>query len=577
MDNYIKRLESVINPNTYNLNNYKEKIIDNNKKALNNNQSNYSSSQHPTNNNNGYSNFNFTNSNNMGYSDMTMTNGNNNNNNLGSSSLFGNKANVMTFNANSNNNNIMNENQNNNNTIANNVNLSNIPNLNSNNNTVEFQLNLDKNNLYSEENKKLIEEYIQRMGIKDLLESSSSNPNIINESKMRIYQKILEREGKLENPEDLLNSYAENEILNTQNLNNINSVSLHEQLQDNNNIKNNSNNNNVDMSDPIKKFKQPNPNQNSTFNNNNNNNYNYNNNNYNENNYNNNYSNSINHKQNFNVLINHNNNASMASNSRKGLELHNLNSQNTLNASKNLSVSPSHKYKQLSYASGASGENVSTEREKIHILNIKAMNYRHEVETLKKRINELSKVVEDQKEKILRIEKQKENDNKYLLKLENLLAAQSTAQPPSLNAFLNSSAAANLNNVSSLSNASQRNFTNGIFVELRKCSNLIVKDKNHNFTLNLTDQAEMKEFILNLMNEAQKLKAFQKQVFEISKNYDDINENMIDSIKTIQNIMDISSAKNIDDIEKKEIYCKLIIALIYSLLSYYLIFILSII
>lgn len=536
MDNYIKRLESVISPNTYNLNNYKEKILD--KKATNNRTE--PSAQYQT--GNGYSNFNFTNSN-FG----NMTNGTNPNlNSMGN--FLGNKANIMTFSTNPNNNNniipnnlnenIINDNDNNNFNNNPNINLSNIPNLNTNNNTVEFQLNLDKNNLHSEENKKLIEEYIQRMGIKDLLESASSNPNIINESKMRIYQKILEREGKLENPEDILNSYAEQEILNAQNLNNLNLHGAPELRESNNE---NNININSDFLNSTNKF-SPNLLQNSNLNSIQNNNDNLSKN-KNQNNLN-------NSKQNFNSISQHNHNASMTNNSRKGLELHNLNNQNALNASKNLSVSPSHKYKQLSCGSG---DNVSTEREKIHMLNIKAMNYRHEVETLKKRINELNKVIEDQKEKILRMEKQKENDNKYLIKLENLLASQSTGQP-SLNAFLNNSS--NLNNVSSLSNLSQRNFTNGIYVELRKCTNLIVKDKNNNFSLNLTDQAEMKEFVLNLMNEAQKLKAFQKQVFEISKNYDDINENMINSIKTIQNIMDISSAKNIDDIEKKEIYCK---------------------
>jgi len=518
MDNYIKRLESVISPNTYNLNNYKEKILD--KKGNNNKTESFNQYS----NNNGYSNFNFTNSN-LG----NTTNGNNPNfNNLGT--FFGNnKANIMTFNANSNNNNIITNNENyNSQNLANNNNLSNIPDLNTNSNTVEFQLNLDKNNLHSDENKKLIEEYIQRMGIKDLLESASSNPNIINESKMRIYQKILEREGKLENPEDILNSYAENEILNNaQNLNNLN---LHQQqkLENNNNSNNNfreANESDFLNTNNNKFYQNQNTNLNSINNNNNTNNYN---------------------NKNFNSIGNHNLNASITNQSRKGADL-----PNNPNTIKDLSVSPSNKHRQMSCGSG---DNVSTEREKIHMLNIKAMNYRHEVETLKKRINELNKVIEDQKEKILRTEKQKENDNKYLIKLENLLAAQSTGNP-SLSAFLNNSA--NLNNISSISNLSQRNFTNGIFVELRRCTNLILKDKSNNFSLNLTDPVEMKEFVLNLMNEAQKLKAFQKQVFDISLNYDDINENMINSIKTIQNIMDISSAKNIDDIEKKEIYCKL--------------------
>lgn len=491
MDSYLQRLENIISPNTYSLNNYREKIFN---KTSHDNRKTLISQGNFNNNITGINNFNYSSPNNN-FTSFTNTNANGNTfqNDFGQNTL--NKNNMMTFN-----------------------------NLNSNNmnsKSIEFQLNLDKNNINSEENKKLIEEYIQRMGIKDLMESASSNPNILNESKLRIYQKILEKEGKLENPEDIINTYSQNEILNPAAADFQNNLELLNNQNNNNyhgNINNVFNNHNTNPS-------TLNANMNLNSNNNNL------------------HSLSINN-------FNNPNDISIANSKKENSRLNNSN-----NVSKNLSLSPSRKYKQMM------SENVNTEREKIHLLNIKAMNYRHEVETLKKRICELNKTIEDQKEKILRMEKQKENDNKYLLKLENMLAAKSSGQP-SLHAFLNNSV--NVNNMSSLSNLSQRNFTNGLYVELKKCTNLIIQDKVNDFSMNLTDQNEMKDFILNLMNEAQKLKAFQKQVFDISRSYDDINDNIINSIKTIQNLMEISSVKTFDEMQKKEIYCKHIIFFLLS-------------
>ncbi len=157
MDNYIKRLERVISPNTYNINNYKEKIFDskgnNNRGDLTekiskqNNFNNMTNNQGFVNfNNNTNANFNSLNNRNNSYG----PNSNNSNDNSNQNTI-NNKNNIINFN-----NKFKNDN---NETVNNNI-----------NNPMEFQLNLNRNDLHSEENKKLIEEYIQRMGIKDILE-----------------------------------------------------------------------------------------------------------------------------------------------------------------------------------------------------------------------------------------------------------------------------------------------------------------------------------------------------------------------------------------------------------------------
>lgn len=221
-------------------------------------------------------------------------------------------------------------------------------------------------------------------------------------------------------------------------------------------------------------------------------------------------------------------------------------------------------------------EDDSNLREKVHMLNIKTMNYRYEVETLKNKITELNKKNEDQQAEITKMEKIRESNNKYLIKLEGLLASGGAGA----SAFLK----LNTTNTSKLNNSKILNFnpsTNlskceNLLVEFNKNNNLIIEDKSNNVTLNLTDRNDIKEFIYNMMVENQKLKIFQSQVFEISKKYDDINENMIDGMKQIQQYLNPQKeegqgafhAENLDDNSKKDIISRNIIFIKNFLISF---------
>ena len=68
-------------------------------------------------------------------------------------------------------------------------------------------------------------------------------------------------------------------------------------------------------------------------------------------------------------------------------------------------------------------------------------------------------------------------------------------------------------------------------------NNLVIEDRANQTVVNITDKNDLKELIANLIQENQKLKQFQNQVYEISRNYDDINQNMVEGIKNIQDIL----------------------------------------
>lgn len=314
------------------------------------------------------------------------------------------------------------------------------------------------NKMQTEEDKKLIEEYIQKMDVKEIIGGGDSMKKITAENRMKIYQKILENEG------------------------NINSMNNIEGLNINNNESNNNNNERYSVSSKV---------------------------------------------------------------------------------NKTYSLSPSRRQR-------FSENNIDevTMREKIHLLNIKNMNYRYEVESMKSKISELNKKIEEQQNDIAKLEKQKENNNKYLLKLENLLSVQGNERKSSFNFFNSGSiAGGNVNNVNSIGNSKSNSTKNAInlnsinnsqnqslhksdnlIVDFNKSNNLIIEDRTNNTFMNISDKGELKDFIANIIAENHKLKAFQSQVFEISKNYDNINENIVEGIKKIQTAM-MEEGRQIDSLD----------------------------
>lgn len=352
----------------------------------------------------------------------------------------------------------------------------------------EFLLELDKNNITSEENKKLLDEYLNKMGIRDLNDSSISTEN-----KLKIYQKILEKK-EINNPanvaEDFAHTYGSIELSGP--------IDLKEtKIRDN-----------KDTQSVISKTNKTN---------------------------------------------------------------------------KTYSLSPSRRIRMSgNFEENEINGNVGSLREKIHLLNIKNMNYRHEVESLKTKISELSKTIEEKSEMIEKLEKQKENSNRYLLKLEAMLAQNGTKEPQNYQSFIQHRPSQlnfsnnSINNfpTSPISKRRESNFIDYSPRKSTKTGFLSDGDKftygynsnygsNHSSHYN-TFHPNRDDIIANLVNENQKLKSFQNQVFEISKNYDDINENMVEGMKKIQQIINLNEIDKIDtqnfkqaDADKREINGKI--------------------
>jgi hypothetical protein len=173
----------------------------------------------------------------------------------------------------------------------------------------------------------------------------------------------------------------------------------------------------------------------------------------------------------------------------------------------------------------------SNDKERIHQLNIKNMNYRHEIETLKNNLNDVTKELEECRILVSRLEKQKDSDNKYLLKLEHMLENNKGQNGLTFRKYSNVS-------MSDISKISKKNCVCNDYYNIEyKNNTLIVEDKYNDNSIAISDKEELKQYILNTLTENRKLKDFQNQVFEISKNYDDINSTMLESIKSLQNTL----------------------------------------
>lgn len=146
-------------------------------------------------------------------------------------------------------------------------------------------------------------------------------------------------------------------------------------------------------------------------------------------------------------------------------------------------------------------------RKRLHDLNIKNMGYRQQIDVLNRKIEEQSRVIDNQKRVLEDNKKTIENNSKYLLKLESYL-------------------------VEAGKNKARERFTLNL---LGVSYNFSEECKDSNDKASFTvDKDKMRDMIVSLSNENNKLKTFQQKVIEISKQFDDINEHMLDSLRTIR-------------------------------------------
>lgn len=146
-------------------------------------------------------------------------------------------------------------------------------------------------------------------------------------------------------------------------------------------------------------------------------------------------------------------------------------------------------------------------RGKVHQLNVKNMAYRQQIDALNRKVEEQARTIDSQRRTIEEYQVIIENNSRYLLKLESYL-------------------------VEAGKNKARERFTLnllGVSSEFAKeC-----KDQAGKASFSV-EKINLKELVVSLANENQKLKDFQTKVIELSKQYDEVNDQMVDSLKFLK-------------------------------------------
>lgn len=170
-------------------------------------------------------------------------------------------------------------------------------------------------------------------------------------------------------------------------------------------------------------------------------------------------------------------------------------------------------------------------------LQYKSMNYRHEIEVGKNRIAELEKILENKNQEISKLLREKEHMSSYLIKLESVMRRKTdTNTQGTTETFKDSPTIEN----------TKDNVEDGDKFEAFNAHNLTINITGASPTITMIDgeghknvitrKRDMMKFLNKIYRENQSLKNFQNQVFMLSKTYDDINNNLAESISGFQEI-----------------------------------------
>ena len=180
----------------------------------------------------------------------------------------------------------------------------------------------------------------------------------------------------------------------------------------------------------------------------------------------------------------------------------------------------------------------------------KNMKFKKEKEEAHKKEDELQKEIIGKQEKMSKIEKEKEDLSKYLLKLEKVAQGKGIGEQTQDAEVMTFSEKDN----SPENNKKYEAFdSQSLTINISGGSPNIVMEDEKNDKIIILSKKDLMKYLNKLYKENQALKNFQHQIFNLSKSYGDINDNLADCISGFQELcMNTPGDKiNIEDVEKK--------------------------
>ena len=165
-----------------------------------------------------------------------------------------------------------------------------------------------------------------------------------------------------------------------------------------------------------------------------------------------------------------------------------------------------------------------------------------------KKEDELQKQIIGKQDELTKIEKEKEDLSKYLLKLEKVAKGQNIGDKTSEIMTFTEKDNTKENNKNYEAFDSQ-----SLTINISGGSPNIVMDDQKGEKIIILSKKDLMKYLNKLYKENQALKNFQHQIFNLSKSYGDINDNLADCIAGFQELcMNTPGDKiNLDDVENK--------------------------
>ena len=178
----------------------------------------------------------------------------------------------------------------------------------------------------------------------------------------------------------------------------------------------------------------------------------------------------------------------------------------------------------------------------------KNMLLKKDKEEAHKKEDELQKQIIGKQDELIKIEKEKEDLSKYLLKLEKVAQGQNIGDKTSEIMTFTEKDNTKENNKNYEAFDSQ-----SLTINISGGSPNIVMDDQKGEKIIILSKKDLMKYLNKLYKENQALKNFQHQIFNLSKSYGDINDNLADCIAGFQELcMNTPGDKiNLDDVENK--------------------------
>ena len=189
---------------------------------------------------------------------------------------------------------------------------------------------------------------------------------------------------------------------------------------------------------------------------------------------------------------------------------------------------------------------------------LKAMNYRVDIYKTQEKCSKLEKDIKEKHKKLEKVNKERDNLKNYLNKLEKVMQQKTDTDNNDITKITkinkNKNTTSNINK--SITNQSEnQNLTdqseeknnenlndNKLTISMNGSAPVITMDDGQGNKNVIKSKAGLMKFLYKIYIENQSLKNFQTQVFNLSKNYDDINNILAESISGFQDIA--KSTKN---------------------------------